>query len=331
MSDPGAGSGRPVAVVAPRRGVRATALRLVVIIAVLLGLAYLAASWSARVATTPHPTLHGVWPQPPLVIAHQGGDGLWPSNTRLAFERAASLGVDVLELDVHLAADGELVVIHDDTVDRTTDGSGAVSQLDAATLASLDAGYAWSPGRDGGRHPYRGAGAGVPRLVDVLRDHPAAPLLIEIKPSGVEAAGALCGALRAEGRVGDAVVASFHEDAAAAFRAACPEVATGATPDEVRTFLVLARLRLAGPYRPPFEVLQVPVRQGSITIVTPAFVRAAHAKGVQVQVWTIDDADEMRRLFDMGVDGVITDRPDRALAVTGRSVPEDAVPSFVAP
>ena len=331
MSDPGSGSGRPVAVVAPRRGVRAAAFRLVVIIAALLTLAYLAASWAARLATTPHPTLHGVWPQPPLVIAHQGGDGLWPSNTRLAFDRAARLGVDVLEMDVHLAADGELVVIHDDTVDRTTDAVGAVVELDTEALSSVDAGYAWSPERDGGRQPYRGAGVGVPRLVDVLRDHPAAPLLIEIKPPGPQTAGALCATLRRDGRVGDAVVASFHEDATAAFRAACPEVATGATPNEVRTFLVLARLRLAGPYRPPFEVLQVPVRQGSITIVTPAFVRAAHAKGVQVQVWTIDDADEMRRLFDMGVDGVITDRPDRALAVTGRSVPEDAVPSFVAP
>ena len=331
MSDPGAGSGRPIAVVAPRRGVRAAALRLVAIIVALLVLAFLAASWSARVATTPHPTLHGVWPEPPLVIAHQGGDGLWPSSTRFAFDRAAQLGADVLEMDVHLAADGELVAIHDDTVDRTTEGEGPVAELDADALSALDAGYDWSPGRDGGRQPYRGAGAGVPRLVEVLRDHPAAPLLIEIKPPGRRTAGALCATLRSEGRIGDAVVASFHEDATAAFRAACPEVASGATPNEVRTFLVLARLRLAGPYRPPFEVLQVPVRQGAITIVTPAFVRASHAKGVQVHVWTIDDADEMRRLFEMGVDGVITDRPDRGLAVTGRPVPDDVVPSFVAP
>ncbi len=331
MSDPGGGTGRPIAVVAPRRGVRSTALRLVVLIAVLLVLAFLAATWSARLATTPHPTLHGVWPEPPLVIAHQGGDGLWPSSTRMAFDRAAQLGADVLEMDVHLASDGELVVIHDDTVDRTTEAKGPVAELDADALAALDAGYDWSPGRNGGRQPYRGAGEGVPRLVEVLRDHPAAPLLIEVKPPGVDAARALCDALRSEGRSGDAVVASFHEDATAAFRAACPEVATGATPNEVRAFLVLARLRLAGPYRPPFEVLQVPVRQGAITIVTPAFVRAAHAKSVQVQVWTIDDAAEMRRLFELGVDGVITDRPDRALGVTGRPIPEGAVPPFVEP
>jgi len=326
---PGAGRGRPVIISPPRRSVRRDGVRMTILVVSVLLLAFLAASWSARIAARAHPTLAGTWPKPALVIAHQGGDGLWPSSTRLAFERAAALGVDVIEMDVHLSADGELVVIHDATLERTTDGEGAVAEASADELATLDAGYHWSPGRSGSRFPYRSAGQGVPRLREVLADHPDARLLIEIKPPGTAAAEALCSLLRAEGRAGDAVVASFHRDAMAGFRSACPEVATAATPDEVRLFLVLARARLDGPYRPPFDALQVPVSQGSIQVITPALIRAAHAKGVQVHAWTIDNPAEMKRLLEMGVDGLITDRPDRALRVVGRQVDDSLVPDFV--
>ena len=317
--------------VRPRRSFRAQALRLTLLVVAVLVLAYLALSGSARSARQLHPTLAQVWPAPPLVIAHQGGDDLFPSSTRFAYDAAAVMGADVLEMDVHLAADGQLVVLHDDTVDRTTDGTGPVVALRSDQLAALDAGHDWSPDRAGEAFPYRGQGHGVPRLVEVLDDHPAAPLLIEVKPDGAAAAQALCAVLRAQGRSADAVVSSFHQDATDAFRAACPEVATGAAPDEVRTFLILARARLAGAYRPPFDALQVPVRQGSIEVITPAFVRAAHAAGVQVHAWTIDDAAEMDRLLALGVDGLITDRPDRALRATGREPAPGSVPAFARP
>ena len=307
-------------------------------ILVLLVLAFLAATVAARSGSFPHPTLASVWPPPPLVIAHQGGDGLWPSSTRFAYEGAAALGADVLEMDVHLSRDGRLVVIHDDTVDRTTDAEGEVAGLDADALAGVDAGHDWSPGRRGEAFPYRagsphrdGNGFGVPRLTEILADHPTAPLLIEIKPDAAAPAVELCTVLREEGRAADAVVSSFHPTALTAFREACPEVATGATPNEVRVFLVLSRLRLDGPYRPPFDALQVPETEGDIRIVTPSLVAAAHAKGVQVHVWTVDEADDMTRLLDLGVDGLITDRPDRALAVMGRPLPSGMVPEFVDP
>lgn len=313
-----------------RRPVRQRILRIVLLVVALLVVAYGIATWTARSAIERHPTLASNWPAGPVVIAHQGGDDLYPSSTRFAYDAADALGADVLEMDVHLSADGELVVIHDDTVDRTTDGTGAVASLPSARLAELDAGYDWSPGRQGASYPYRGRGYGVPRLVEVLGDHPEAPLVIEIKPSGSRAAEALCTVLTDEGRGMDAVVGSFHQDALDAFRATCPDVATSAAPNEVRTFLVLARLRLTGPYRPPFDALQVPVREGSIEVLTPAFVRAAHAKAVDVQAWTIDERAEMDRLLTLGVDGLITDRPDRALRATGRE-PARAVPTFVDP
>lgn len=314
----------------PRRRLRSL-LRSLAAIATLLALAFLAATWAARIDSVPHPTLVSNWPRPPLVIAHQGGDGLWPSSTRTAYRQAAALGVDVLELDVHLSRDRRLVVVHDDTVDRTSDGSGAVADLRRDEMAALDAGYAWSPGRTGHTFPYRGGGDGIPTLVEVLTDHPGAPLLIEIKPDDRAAATALCARLRESGRTARTVVASFHEEAMAAFREACPAVATSATPNEVRLFVVLSRLRLDGPYRPPFDALQVPEREGSIRVVTPSFVRAAHAKGIQVHVWTVDEVSAMERLLALGVDGLITDRPDRALRVLGRPLPEGVVPPFVAP
>ena len=314
----------------PRRHARRRFVRIAGIVLVALIAAYAVATWAARTSATLHPTLAS-WPEPPLVIAHQGGDDLFPSSTRFAYDAAATMGVDVLEMDVHLTSDGRLVVIHDATVDRTTEGTGDVAALTSSDLAALDAAYDWSPGREGRSFPYRGRGYGVPLLVDVLADHPDMPLVIEIKPTGSETAEALCATLRQVGRAEDAVVGSFHADASAAFRTACPEVATSATPNEVRAFLVLARARLAGPYRPPFEALQVPVREGSIEVITPAFVRTAHAKGVQVHAWTIDERDEMDRLLDLGVDGLITDRPDRALRATGRDVEAAAVPDFVEP
>lgn len=277
-----------------------------------------------------HPTFTDAWPDPPHVIAHRGGGALAPESTLVAFDLAARLGVDALELDVHLSADDELVVIHDATVDRTTDGVGAVADLAWRELARLDAGAAWRP-PGGGAPAYRGTGVGVPRFVDVARAHPERPLGIDVKPSGTRAATALCDALRREGRTGDVVVGSFHEDAMAAFRAACPDVATAATPREVRTFVALARARLAGPYRPPFDVLQVPVERGGVRVVTPAMVRAAHAKGIPVHAWTIDDRGQIDALLRMGVDGIIGDRPDRALRAAGRPVDADLLPPDVTP
>jgi glycerophosphoryl diester phosphodiesterase len=264
------------------------------------------------------------------VLAHQGGYGLWPSNTLYAFHRAEEAGADVLELDVHESADGVLVVIHDDTVDRTTDGTGAVADLTLEQLQGLDAGYRWAPEEAPGPFPYRGQGITIPTLQEVFVAFPGMPVNIEIKPDSEAVAQDLCRLIR-EDRVEDEVmVVSFHPAAIRAFRRACPEVATAADPGETRNFYLLARARLGALYTPPMDALQVPETQGSLTVVTPHFVRAAHARGVRVDVWTVNDIGSMRRLLDMGVDGLITDRPDRALALLGRGNPV-TLPDGVAP
>ncbi len=271
-----------------------------------------------------------------VVLAHGGGQGLWPDNTLAAFEGSAALGADVLELDVHRDADGVFRVIHDATVDRTTEGTGAVADLTGNQLEGLDDGYYWTPtgpsaGAAEADYRYRGAGATIPTLAEVLERFPDKAVNVEIKETVASAGPALCSLLEATNSKARVMVASFNSAPIKAFRQACPGVATSATRDEVTLFFVLATARLSAVYTPPFDALQVPVTQGKITVVTPHFFSAAHARGVRVEVWTIDDKAEMKRLLDMGVDGIITDRPDRALALLGRAYDASLVPGFVTP
>jgi glycerophosphoryl diester phosphodiesterase len=248
----------------------------------------------------------------PLVIAHQGGDGLRPGNTLNAFEHASGLGADVLEMDIHSTRDGMLVVIHDDTVDRTTDGSGRVQDFTFEALQELDAGYNWSP--DGGvTFPYRGQGIQVPSLEEVLRNYPEFRLNIEIKQEVPSIGQPLCDLLQ-EYRLADrALVASFSQRAMNDFRAVCPEVATSAVENEVILFFAFKTLLLAPTYSPTAYALQVPENRFNIQVLTEGFIRTAHSRGMQVHAWTINEPADMRRLLDLGVDGIITDYPDRLL------------------
>lgn len=250
----------------------------------------------------------------PMVIAHQGGEGLRPSNTLLAFDNAVALGVDVLETDVHSTRDGVLVLIHDDTVDRTTDGAGRVNDLTLEEIKQLDAGDYWT-NDDGQTYPYRGQDVRIPTLEEILIAHPQMRFNIEIKQREPSIAGSLCESLRRHGLTERTLVASFHAQAMTEFRAACPEVATSMVEDEIRPFYILNLLFLGGLFNPPGEAFQVPEYSGERHVLTPRFVRAAQGNGIAVHPWTIDDPTDIRRFLDMGVDGIITDRPDVMLQV----------------
>ena len=250
----------------------------------------------------------------PMVIAHQGGEGLRPSNTMLAFANAVALGVDVLEMDVHSTSDGALVLIHDDTVDRTTDGSGRVQEFTLAELQQLDAGEYWTPD-DGATYPYRGQGARIPTLEEIVTAFPQMKFNIEIKQIEPSIAAPLCDLLRDHGLTERALIASFHPTAMDEFRAACPEVATSMVEDEIRPFFILNTIFLGALYRPPGTAFQVPEYSGSLHVLTPRFVRGAQRNNVAVHPWTIDDPAGMARFLDMGVDGIITDRPDIMIKV----------------
>jgi len=251
---------------------------------------------------------------PPLLFAHQGGADLWPSNTLVAFQNAAELGVDVLEMDVHLTADDDLVVIHDHTVDRTTDGTGRVGDMTVAELKQLDAGYDFTPD-DGATYPYRGQGVTIPTLDEVLDAFPDYRINIEIKDDDLHAAERLSDIIEAHDAQERVIVVSFHDDPLSYFRELQPHVATGAGPGETRTFYILSSLNLWHLHRPHADAYQVPISQSFAHFDTTAFIGDAHNMNQQVHFWTINDADEMRRLLQLGADGIMTDRPDLGMEV----------------
>lgn len=250
------------------------------------------------------------------VMAHRGGRKLWPENTVTAFGGAVALGVDVLEMDVHGTKDGAIVVLHDDTVDRTTDGEGFVRNFLVSEIKALDAGYRWSPD-NGITYPYRDQGILMPTLEEVLKAFPKSYYNIEIKQSQPPIVTKVCEMLRDHDATERVLVASFNPDTIQAFREACPEVATAASEDEVRILFFLSLLHLEGIYSPKAEALQVPEYFGRIHLVTRRFVNAAHRCGMEVHVWTVNDLDDMRRLLDLNVDGIITDAPDLLLELLG--------------
>jgi glycerophosphoryl diester phosphodiesterase len=247
----------------------------------------------------------------PVAIAHRGGAALAPENTMAAFERAAALGVDAIECDVHVSSDGEAVVIHDPTLDRTTDAHGPVSARTARELGALDAGYRFGPGQG---HPYRGQGAGVPRLIDVLRRFEAMPFVIEIKGDHPAWAAPVLDVIRAVDAVSRVIVGGFSDDVLRTVRALAPDLVTSASRTEVKAALRLAAFRVR-PRRPAFRLLQMPVRSGDRRLLTPAFLRVAARAGLPAHAWIVDDAAEMETLLADGVTGLISDRPDVAVSV----------------
>ncbi len=273
------------------------------------------AAFSARPAAN-HPFFAAEAPRT-QVIAHRGGAGVRPENTLAAFSHAVEIGADVLEMDVQRTADGAIVCMHDRTVERTTNGSGRVDSMTLGELQKLDAGYHWS--RDGGRiHPFRGTGIRVPTLEEVFRRFPTARMNIEMKYGGPTLAQSLCALVRRAGMSRRVLVASMDEAAVAAFRQACPEVATSMTRGEAQLFFGMQLVSLDATYTPPVRALQIPDRLGGEVIATAGFIAAAHRRNLKVHVWTVNDIARMKELIRLGIDGIITDRPDELVPLVRR-------------
>jgi len=284
-------------------------------------------------------TTHRPWLDRRIVAyAHQGGAWEWPSSTLFAIDRAVASGATAVELDVHATADGELVVCHDETVDRTTDGHGRIADLTLEQLKQLDNAY-WfipgadvTPGRPDGDYPYRGRAAADPdfciaTLREVLERFPTVPLNLDIKQTAPTVApyeASLAKLLGEYRRTDDVIVASFLDPATDAFRPLAPTVPTSAGTLATAEFW---RAVQAGTEPPATEAmaLQVPERFGEVLVVDERFVAAAHRAGLAVHVWTVNDVDAMERLVDLGVDGIISDLPttlarvlaDRGVAWSG--------------
>lgn len=288
----------------------------IVLVTLILGLrAY------SKQALTPH-TFFDV--TRPLVIAHRGGMGLRPENTLMAFRHAARLGVDVLELDVHASKDNVLVVIHDDSVDRTTDGVGKVSDKSWKELSQLDAAYRWLPADapTDALPSFRGEGVGIPALTDVLTEFPALRFNIEIKPNSGLIAQALCAELKNAGMEKNVLVASAHVSAISDFREQCPTVATATAFSETVGFFANHKLGLLAFYQPRAKALEVPVEAYGMSLLTKESINAANRQGQHMIAWTINDQAQMQHLLNLGVSGLISDYPDRMLAELSRMAVE---------
>ncbi|MDQ3680099.1 MAG: glycerophosphodiester phosphodiesterase [Actinomycetota bacterium] len=257
-----------------------------------------------------------------LNYAHQGGAREAPSSTLLAMRRALDAGAVALELDLHATVDRQVVVCHDATVDRTTNGTGSFADMALEAVQSLDAAYWWVPGSVVDHHaspddyPLRGRAPAdhelrVPTFREVLEAFPFAYLNLDIKQTApmVEPYEKLVADLLHEhGRHDDVIVASFSDAATEAFSALAPEISTAAGLVAMSEFYVAVR---EGAEPPPMRhhALQVPPYYEDEIVVDTTLVAAAHRAGVAVHVWTVDEAEEMERLIDLDVEGIMTDCP----------------------
>ena len=287
-----------------------------------------------------------------LNIAHQGGENEVPSNTMYAYRRALRLGSDMLEVDIHTTADRRLVVIHDATVDRTTNGSGAVYDMTLKQVQALDAGYDFVPGegpasdRPARDYAFRGVRTGekqpppgfeprdfrIPTLGEVMRAYPDVPINIEIKgrsdsdlASYLRNAEALAAFLNRLGRTRGIIVASFNDAALRRFHELAPQI------DLAPATAAVAAYKL-GRVPPPEGTVafQVPTEFQGVTVADEEFVDNAHEDGYAVHVWTINDAETMRELLGWGVDGIMSAEPARLERVLcGADMPRPMRPAGV--
>jgi glycerophosphoryl diester phosphodiesterase len=252
----------------------------------------------------------------PIAIGHRGSSGEAPENTLPAFARALEQGAAILETDVHATRDGVVVVYHDERVERTTDGAGAIAELSFAELRALDAGHRFSP--DGGRSfPYRGSGLRIATFAEALEAFPGARFNVEIKRDDPVLVDGTIRAVAEAGRAERTLLTAGDDAAMRRLRRRLDETglapAVGASAGEVVRFVQAAVLGGEPPPEP--MALQIPPAFGGQPLVTAPLVAFAHVHDVQVHVWTVNDEAEMHRLLDLGVDGIVSDFPSRVRAV----------------
>ena len=250
----------------------------------------------------------------PRVIAHRGDSRNYPENTLPAFESAVRMGIDVVETDIHLTKDGVLVIWHDPTLERNTDGSGRIEDHTLEELRRFDAGYTFT--QDGGRtFPFRGKGVRICTLAEALEHCPGQRFNIDLKTKCPEIVDEFIKVIREHDAVDRVVGASFHLSNLKRLRRLAPDFLTSVTTAEVVPLLFRQKTHTLPKAFKRKIIFQIPMAAGPVKVVTPAFVKAMHQRGAVVMVWTINDEETMRRLFEMGVDSVMTDDPALVIKV----------------
>ena len=247
-------------------------------------------------------------PPTPRLFAHRGECGLCPENTMVSFQRAVDGGALYLESDAHLTADGKVVLCHDAELERTTNGTGLLKTHTWAELRALDAGFAFTlDGRE--TYPFRDKGVTIPLLSDVLDAFPDQRLNLEVKQADPPAFEAVIALIRDRGRTDDVLLACEGDVVRDHLDSVDHGMPRNHSGSEVLEFLQAVHGGGLADYRPPAQVFQIPETYEGMPILTPEFLDAAHSVGVEVHVWTVNTPDDMRRLLDMGVDGIMSDFP----------------------
>ena len=246
----------------------------------------------------------------PLIMAHRGDSAAAPENTLLSMQQAIEIGVDVLETDVRLTKDNQLVLFHDDDLERTTGLEGTVREFTLRELREIDLGYGFTLD-DGATHPFRDQGHTIVTLAEILKEFPDTIVNIDIKDEDVIAPEILSDVLSETNRERSVIVASFHEKQLERFRKLMPEVTTSAHPGEVTRFVFGLKMHATGLFARGinYKAFQVPMAYGRISVISERFVKAAHNRNIAVHVWTINKREQMEELIDLGVDGIFTDEP----------------------
>ena len=263
----------------------------------------------------------------PIVLGHRGAAGHAPENTLLSFERAIALGADAIESDVQVTRDGVPVLLHDDVVDRVTNGAGSVDAFTLEELQDLDAGYYFGiddrgfgiddRGQTDPAAPtrFRGRGLRVPSLQEAFEAFPAARFNLEIKTSAAGVVAQVIELVAKFERERTTLLTAADDEIMVSIRAELASRSVGAaTSASVSEVVAVVRSAVSGA-DPPSEImaLQIPMTFGDAPLVTPALVAHTRQHGIQLHVWTINDSDQMGELLDLGVDGLVTDFPDRAV------------------
>ncbi len=258
--------------------------------------------------------MHPYFDQPrPHLFAHQGASGEAPSNTLPAFERALDLGIVYLETDCHATRDGEIVLCHDETVDATTDGSGAIADYSFAELSGLDAGYRFSP--DGQAFPFRAKGVRIPRLAELLGRCPGARINLEVKQGDLAVVQDVVRIVRRADATRRVLLAAAEDGVMESIRKLDPGTAIGSSLGDLVGFYQAVQEERIERFRPLGQALQIPTEFAGNPLITPESLEAARQLGLFVHVWTINEPDEMQRLLEAGVDGVMSDFPGQLLQV----------------
>ncbi len=256
-----------------------------------------------------------------LVIPHGGGDGIFPEDTLLAFERTIAMGADVVDVDLRLSQDDVVIAFHDATVDRITGATGSIRAMTFEQLSGLDAGWSFTTtGSDptaNGSHPYRGKNVTIPTFDSILDEFPTTLLSVDLKDESLDVVQPVCDLLRAHRRLNDVFVGSNSDGQILEFRRQCPDVRTSAIMGDVYAARD-ARASNDPHFVPAVTVDQPPFRSDGRQLVNAASLEWAHQHGIAILTWVVNDVADMKLLVDLGVDGIYTSYPDRLLRILGR-------------